>query len=405
MNNTIASKTMCFAHAYPMIQPSPELEKKIHEQFDVYNAVYNNCAHLIKRHPNYKLASIESFINYINETCLPPGPFGFISTVGEPLIILGAIKDFYHDLQNNRVWEKNSQALLKSLTIPFDNTNNSKNLSLQSDITMHIPIFGNLKLLTAMSSAKIGELSSTPTSMLIKVEITYNKNTNQYQIVLVKLIMVEPDSLVDYSNMIGLYVSNTDLYTITLSNGSSISASSELSNILCRAKQWIKRYKSPSETHSMKQKLLNRITDANAEYNGLAASWYKSIAVNLVNNYEIIKIENQPRLDMIDLIPEYPDLRFRGNTWLQFMSFLYEITKQYKKKLIPVYRSPNNLLRCNKCGILDSTTHIQTSSTTWVCTYCNTEHNILVNAARNILKSDILTNIHSSDINYKLVSY
>ena len=98
--------------------------------------------------------------------------------------------------------------------------------------------------------------------------------------------------------------------------------------------------------------------------------------------HQTIFSEYQPRNAGISLVIEGNKIIIPG--WLQFFSQFYEIKKYQNlpNNIIKIYKSTDHLSTCSNCGHKLPYTKFFDP---WVCPICNTQHDLQINAAKNIL--------------------
>ena len=366
------------------IMLTKEQEEKVNLLFDANDIAYNfalSQALQTAQQTGTMSYSIESWIQYLRQSFQnnPLYPNIMDPNLVEPGIILSSLYQLDKDLQTYMKGgpcpreRRNFAGLSRSYYIWIEDYQNqilNKSFIFVPGLNSYVSIPDQIA--PSIINNKI-------------LGICVAKYNFQYTVILISeqaINTINNSSIFDNKDAVGLYVDPDRYDCISISTGDVYYIPPEiLSNIeKLRAlyKEYNKRKAECLDVSAQDRRIAKWTLLIQKQF----PAWHTHIAYKLLHMHQTIFSEYQPRNAGISLVIEGNKIIIPG--WLQFFSQFYEIKKYQNlpNNIIKIYKSTDHLSTCSNCGHKLPYTKFFDP---WVCPICNTQHDLQINAAKNIL--------------------
>lgn len=362
---------------------------------DVYGIAYNYSVYYIQS--KYKTDKIlckdsEEIYNYLMSTIFVPNNPWYSYVINlQPLIIYSAILKALQNVtkdEDGRFWFPQYirfDTQFRNMYISITNNKKFKQI-VTNNLYMVLPNGMKANFVTPLSFIDEKKFENSPMGSIVGIDIEMNKYTKQFWITLHKREFAQKDIDMEDVDTIGLYV-DSDINNITRSDGYIASMPSYIWQTINKIQTL--SYMKETKRNTFSRQQIKELEKAKALIISQRRDWFEHVAGELCNNHKLIAIENQPRISM-----SYDDLHSLDPlidiclipTWLEFSTILNKHGRTTGCKIVNVYKSPDNMMRCNRCGVLyTSLQYVRPHNKEWICRCCHTIHDYKINAAKNVL--------------------
>lgn len=384
-------KTYTFTDHYS-IQLSQHQKELLKHQLDIHDIAWNTSWQYVLKNYGYHLDQtttlpLKEIYNYLMTTIFTErNPmYSYLCKNLDPLIIYNVVleleQSLYAYLQQDPDWcniniqDKLLNATCRKISFFYnDRLQTDCSLSI-NNLQIIVPLLGTVDVITSLTLQDRINLNATYVSKIIRIDIVYYSSSDTTELIIYKTEMVKDDTFIDYPDKIGVWVDYSDPYNIYLSNGTIEETPSYIKSLIDTL-----RYSKEMEKQINYRSIAQDIS-ARRNY------WFMSKIIELANKYKRIYVPSLSRnFSSYENISITPDYSIYFPSWFKFISFLENHIKKIKSsnQVIKIKYNAEINLRCNKCGSL-SIPQYKINDTTWICRACKTEHNLYLNAAKNLL--------------------
>lgn len=366
-----------------------EQKEHLRRLFDASDIAYNFALSYALHQSSERMTScdMDSYIQYLRKSFSnnPLYPNIMDPNLVDQSIIISSLLQLEEDLQVYKqgglcpLEKQNFMKPVRSYTVWFSNCycQNiiSKSFIYIGGLNSYVPfIYNNASNLDII----------TPFSKVIGMRVV--QNVNIYSVVLIIEYQILAPKALEIVDAVGIYVEKNDYSSIALSTGEILTLPPEILGNIYKLTALFKELDKRKEQGlpvGAQERSISKFTTLVQKQ---IPAWHERIANMLVDKYKIICMENQPKEVGIDINFDAHIIKIAG--WLQFFTQIYEKKRNMNLdlKIIKINKDPKTLRTCSNCGYQLAYTPFQIE---WVCPGCHVQHNLRINAAKNIVINGI----------------